>query len=493
MIFEKDQFVTSKGNQETDNTRLAIRNSAFSLLSLVARFVGNTAIFVVIARLPGIDVSDFGQLTYAVALASLFIMFSQFGLLPLLVRDVAANRSLLTKLTPSIFSLRIALSLVGLSLMFTYVHLTDMDNQALLVCLIMAIALYVGSFSTDIQALFQSQERMHLEMLGTIFENGILLTIAILAFFYHPDIIQISYIFLIVKSVTFIVNYVICGRTIIWIIPKVDFAHWLKLISKATPFAVMAVVAAGIVLLDTVLLRELAPGDADSAVGIYQAAVRLFLIPMLLPAIVLKVFLPQFSRMHGQRGSGLVRDLGRVNHILLTLGLLIGLVTVFRGSDLILLLYGEKYANAGPLLQVFGVVIIMRFGAAYNLYFTIRDRLWFRMLSAILALVSIVLFDYLLIPKYGVMGAAYASIIAHSIFWTCYLVALYLAERTLALGWRFFRAISAGIVLAIILYFTSEIHILFMLPLYAALCLLGAYATMHYEDRNRIRSHVLIA
>lgn len=482
--------MTSKGNQRTDNTKLAIRNSAFSLLSLVARFIGNTAIFVVIARLPGIDISDFGQLTYAVALASLFIMFSQFGLLPLLVRDVAADRSLLAKLTPSMFSLRIALSLGGLSIMFAYVHFTDMDDQALLVCFIMAIALYIGSFSTDIQALFQSQERIHLEMLGTIFENGLLLTIAILAFFFHPDIIQVSYIFLIVKSVTFVANYVICGRTLIWIVPKIDFAHWLKLLSKAMPFALMAVVTAGVVLLDTVLLRELAPGDAEGTVGIYQAAVRLFLIPMLLPGIVLKVFLPQFSRMHGQQGSGLTRDLGRVNHILLTLGLLIGLVTVFRGSDLIELFYGAKYANAGPLLQVFGVVIMMRFGAAYNLYFTIRNRLWFRGMSAIVVLVSIVLFDYWLIPKYGAMGAAYTSVIAHIIYWVIYLAAIYLAEGTLTLGWRFFRAISAGILLALILYFTSEIYVVFMLPVYAALCLLGAFTTMHQEDRNRILSRV---
>ena len=473
---------------KSGNTTLAIRNSTFGLLSLGCRLVGNMAVFIVIARLPGIGASEFGQLTYAAALTALFVMLSQFGLLPLLVRDIAADHSRLTSYARSALSLRIVLSLLGLAVMALYVQKINMTGQARLVCYIIAAAFYIGSFSADLQALFQGRERMHLELFGIVTENVLLLVLALLAFLFHPTIVQVACIFLLAKSAALVFNYLICGRFLLWMYPRVDIGLWKRMLVEATPFALAGIIAMGVVQIDTVLMRELAPGDSESVVGLYQAAIRLFLVPMLLPQIVLKVFLPQLSRMHGRQGRGLTRDLGRVNHILLTLGLLIGLVTVFRGSDLIRLFYGGKYADAGPLLQILGITIMMRFGAAYNLYFTIRNRIWFRVFSALLALTAIVTYDCILIPRYGPIGAAYASVLAHIVYWIPYLIALYMAERTLALGWKFFRAAGAACLLITILYLTSELHVLYMLPIYTLLVLAATFWTMPQEVRDRIRS-----
>ncbi len=480
----------SNANYRPNNISLAIRNSTFSLLSLVSRLIGNMVIFIVIARLPGIDAAAFGQITYAAALASLFILFSQFGLLPLLIRDIATDHSLLHVYASCALSLRIGLSLLGMAALVGYVQFIGIDEQGREVCYIMAAALYIGSFSTDFQGLFQSQEQMHLDLLAIVSENAFLLMLALLAFLFHPTVVQIAYIFLLAKSLALAVNYLVCGRSLLWLYPKIDFRLWKRMLIEATPFALAALVAGGVILIDTLLLRELSPGDSGSAVGQYQAAVRLFLVPMLLPEIVLKVFLPQLSRMHGREGDGLIRDLGRVNNILLTLGLMIGLVTLFRGEDLIHLIYGAKYAEAGLLLQVLGVTIMMRFGAAYNLYFTIRNRIWFRVFSAILALAAVVVFDWMLIPQYGPMGAAYASVFAHVVYWIPYLVALYLAEHTVFLGWRVLAASIVGMVLALFLYVTSVFHITYMLPFYAVFGLLAVFFTMAGDDRVKIFSQL---
>jgi O-antigen/teichoic acid export membrane protein len=241
-----------------------------------------------------------------------------------------------------------------------------------------------------------------------------------------------------------------------------------------------------VVQLDTVLLRELGGASSESAVGIYQAAVRLFLIPMLLPEIILKVFLPQLSRMHGRDGEGLVRDLGRVNHILLTMGLVIGLVTIYRGNDIIHIIYGDRYTDAGPILQLLGVTIMMRFGAAYNLYFTIRNRVWFRVWSAVLALTAVVVFDLILIPRYGAIGAAYASILSNAVYWIPYLVALYIAEGTMNLGWNLLRAGIVAGTAVFALHITASIDVRIMLPTYFFLGLLAVFLTMPPDDRRRI-------
>ena len=301
--------------------------------------------------------------------------------------------------------------------------------------------MYIGSLSTDIQALFQSQERMNLELSGIVLENILLLALTLLAFLFHPSVIGVAVIFLVVKIAALIINYLVCGRRVLWITVCYDRATWQHLLSKALPFALTGLFAAGIVHIDTLLLRQFASAG-EEAVGIYQAAVRLFLIPMLLPEIVSKVFLPQLSRMHGRKGIELTRDLGRINHILITLGMLVSLVTVFRAEDLIQIIYGEKYHAAGALLQILGLSIVMRFGTAYNLYFVLRDRVWFRVWTALLALAAVIVLNVLFIPRYGAIGAAYASIFAHVIYWIPYLVALFAAERSMLLGFNPLRAFS---------------------------------------------------
>lgn len=468
------------------NTGLAIKNSMMGLLSLGCRLIGNLIIFVVIARLPGVSANEFGQITYAVALTSIFVMVSQFGLIPLLIRDTASDHSLLAKYAGSAMSLRLIFSAIGLLLLSAYIELVDITEQGRMICHIMAAAMYIGSFSADLQAIFQGRESMHLEFIGIAMENCLLLGMALLAYLLDANAVQVSFIFLVSKSTAFAFNYLVCGRIFLWVLPRIDLGLWSRMVRDALPFALTGIIATGIVQLDTVLIRELLPGSSDESVGMYQAAVRLFLVPMLLPEIIGKVFLPQLSRMHGRTGSGLKRDLGRVNHILLTLGLLIGIVTLFRGDDLINLIYGDKFAAAGPILKILGVTIMMRFGAAYNLYFTIKNRVWFRVFSASLALAAVLVFDMLLIPRFGALGAAYASVLAHIVYWIPYLGALFAAERTIALGWNPVKAAVLGMLLSGFLAVTDGFHLSYMLPIYASICLFAAFISMPAEDRSRI-------
>lgn len=479
-------MMTSQVSSRSGNTVLAAKNSSFSLFSLGCRLVGNMIIFVIIARLPSITTTEFGQLTFSVALGSIFVLFSQFGIPPLFVRDIAKNRSLLKVYAPSVFTLRIILSLLSYSLMLTYVDQIDLSDQARIVFYIMTASLFIGSFSLDFQSIFQSHERLELEIFGIAIENGFLLTMGLVAFWFAPNIVQISCIFLAAKFIALIVNYFICGRLFIWVSIQLDWKLWKKLLVDALPFCLAGIIATGIVHLDTIMIREFSTADPDAAVGVYQAAVRLFLVPMLLPEIVIRVFLPQLSRMDIFDDSKLIKNLGSVNNILLTLGMLIGLATVVRGADIIQLFYGDKYIDAGPLLQVLGFSIMLRFGAAYNLYFTIRNRVWFRVLSGLLALSAVVLFNYIFIPIFGPLGAAYASVLAHLVYWVPFLTTLFYAEKTVLLGWNIGGALCIGFLYLALLFATASISLFYMFPVYVVFALMSVFFILPSIDRQRL-------
>lgn len=470
-------------NKKSKNIKIALQNSAFSLFSLLFRMVGSSLILIIIARLPGISIAEFGQLTYAMTISALAILISQFGLNSLLIRDIAADPSRLPVYARSAFTLRLVFSIVGFALLLLYLHVITISDQGRLVCIIIAIAFYLDSFSIDMQALYQSKEKMHFELFSIVTGNGIVVVLMVCAYFWNANIINIAMIYLVTRSITLVINYFICGHYVIWLYPISIKGSWKKLIWAAAPFALSAVITTGITQIDTILLRELWH-DAERAVGLYQAAIRLFFVPLLLPQIVLKVFLPQFSRMHGLAGGGLIRDLKRVNHVLLTIGLLLGLVTVFRGNDLVALFYGKKLAAAGPVLQVLGITIMMRFGAAYNLYFTIRNMVWFRVWTGLFGLITVIILNCLFIPKYGIMGGAYASVLSHIIYWIPWLVSIYKHERTILLGWRWLPGIIAATILVVVLYFTAALPIVYMLPIYSLSVVFLTFMTMPAKERS---------
>ena len=479
-------------NKINHNLSLAIRNSAFGFASLACRLVGSSLIFIVIARLPGIGVIEFGQITYAIALSGLFIIFSEFGFNPLIIREIAAEPKRLKLYARSVLSLRLILSFIGFLLFFAFLKYVNIENQGHLICVVIGIAFYLGSFSGYLQAILQSQEKMHLELLCIVVENVSMVIIILFTFFFKPNAIKIAFVFLITKTISLIINYIVCGRFVLWVYPIFNTQIWRKLFLEALPFALAGVITTGIVQIDTVLLRELSMDNPELNVGLYQAAMRLFLVPMLLPQIVLKVFLPQLSRMHGNKGTGLLRNLCQVNNILFTLGLLIGLVTYFRGNDLVYFFYGEKLADAGPLLKVLGITIMMRFGAAYNLYFTIRNRIWFRVWTGIVGLFAVILFNFLLIPKFGVMGVAYASVASHIVYWLPWLIAIYKYEKTIWLGWRILPALISFIILISFLYATSHFSLFYMLPVYSLVVCLLTFFTIPSVERSKIISQYTI-
>jgi O-antigen/teichoic acid export membrane protein len=468
--------------------RISLSGTCFTVsLGLSCRLAGNVAVFVVIARLPGITPQEFGQITYAVALAALFVLLAQFGLPTLIIREVAANKDHLKSLSRSAFTLRLLLSLVAFALLLAYLCLIGMEGQAATICIVMALALFIGALSVDLQAIFQSQEKMHFELIGVVIENVLLFGLAVLSFLFHPNAVQVAAIFLIAKTAAFVVNYVMCARHLLVMTPAWDKKDAQKLLAGSAPFAIASVLAAGVTQIDTVLLRELIEIEPEAAVGLYQAAIRLFLIPMLLPEIIMKVFLPMLARLHGSTGVGLVADLAKINNLLLTTGLLIGLLVLFRGGDLVLVIYGDEYGQAGLLLQLLGLTIMMRFGAAYNLYFTIRDRVWFRVACAALALAALVVLDFLLIPRFGAIGAVYASILAHIVYWVPYLLAMKRAEGAALLGWKWQYALPIALLFGAYLSFTAQISVaVYLLPFDVLLGFLCVLITLPRELRDRI-------
>ena len=181
---------------------------------------------------------------------------------------------------------------------------------------------------------------------------------------------------------------------------------------QGMPLMLSAVVVILYLKIDQMIIAYLMDNDS---VGIYSAASRISELFYALPVIISNVFFPkivEFRKDVSKRNH--ILDQMHFNIILSTVLLAIG-ISVFS-DRIILMLYGEAYIESGGILSVYAWSLCfmgLLVGSSKYLLVIGRNDIIFK--RSIYGLVSNVILNFLLIPTYGILGAAYATLISYFI------------------------------------------------------------------------------
>lgn len=190
--------------------------------------------------------------------------------------------------------------------------------------------------------------------------------------------------------------------------PVYEGAHWL---ASTAPLAVFAAAHVIVGRTDTVMLGVFAtPAD----VGVYQVAMSGAALVIVGLGAVNLVVAPQFARLHasGNRAA-LQRIVTQSARIVALLALPAVIVLVLFGAQLVVWVFGSDYAGAATPLSVLaiGQFVNAFFGSAgVLLNMANHERAAARGLM-VAAVLNVVL-NVLLIPRFGVTGAAVATTIS---------------------------------------------------------------------------------
>jgi O-antigen/teichoic acid export membrane protein len=157
--------------------------------------------------------------------------------------------------------------------------------------------------------------------------------------------------------------------------------------------------------------------------GIYSLSVNLAQMLWLLPQAIASVFLSYSSSEQPEVLINQTNVLSRINFFIMLVA------TIFLTSSIgfiIPLLYGEQFTNAVFLFRVL-LIGIVPFSITTILasYFAGRGMQKVNLQCSLIGFVICLMFDLILIPKYGPKGAAYATILSYAIS-TCYIIFIYL-------------------------------------------------------------------
>lgn len=186
-----------------------------------------------------------------------------------------------------------------------------------------------------------------------------------------------------------------------------------SLARRSVPLIVSSVAIGVYMRIDQVMLGWM---STRREVGIYAATVRISEFAYFLPMIFISSVGPSIARARATDFNLYRAKMSRVFSYLSAASLTLAVVVVILGGPLATLLFGTEYSRVGRILTVHILASVFVFLGVGQSLWTVNESLeklsMYRALAG--AIVNVVL-NVILIPRYGALGTAWATVAAYAL------------------------------------------------------------------------------
>jgi PST family polysaccharide transporter len=180
-----------------------------------------------------------------------------------------------------------------------------------------------------------------------------------------------------------------------------------------------------------IIKKEL--GSAE--LGIYNAAITISTLLPILPMIMLNVLNPILARKKVESEELYQNYLKLTFRVFGYSGIFLSICVYFLSDFIVKILFGSDFSAATNVLKIHVFTNVFIFmGIAQNLWVVNENKGRLNVYKTILGIILAIVFNLLLIPNYGVIGAAYSALIVQ--FISSFLINSILAPEAFRLQWR---------------------------------------------------------
>ena len=367
------------------------------------------------ARVLGAE--GYGIFSYALALGGLFIFFKNIGVDTILTREVAKKKEKEEESRHFATSLWIEfglLAITALAIIFIAPLLSTVKAATLLLPLVVLVLIF-DDLRDFFVAYFRGKERMELEALALAVANVAMVGLGLLALhlFGTPFAFMVAYAAASALSVVAIIGFL---KPVIFNIVR-DFTKEkvLPILNASWPLAVGGFASVFLFNVDIVMLGWWRTPDD---IGLYSAAQRLVGISAFFSGLVATATFPALSRFARNEAKEQFKTLfeGAVRIILL-ISIPFAAGGLVLGKSLIGFIFGPDFVPSFTVFAIFlfSVLVIHPMPIFSNLILAFNKQAKTVFYAFIAAFLNIVL-NIILIPPYGIVGAAITTLIAFLVY-----------------------------------------------------------------------------
>lgn len=386
-------------------------NTSWLMAEKILRMAVGLFVGVYVARYLGPE--RFGVLSYAMSVVVLFSALSSLGLNGILVRELVNFPKKREELLGTVFILKLAGSGLVLILLSITLYFMGDDRQSNLMIFIIAAGLVFQSFNV-IQFYFEAKVLSKYFVFAQ-FVSLIAVSIAKLIFVW----LGLSLIYF--ALAVLIENLILAiGLLVVYFKQKLNIFNWQFSFKAATgllkdswPLILSAIAISLYMRIDQVMIKHMLN---DEAIGQYAAAVKLSEAWYFIPMIVCNSLFPAILNAKKVSKELYYKRLQKLYVLMTWSAIAIALPATFLADDIIRLLFGAQYGNAAGTLRIYiwaGVFVFL--GVASGQYLVAENYTRISFLRTFIGMIVNVILNIILIPRYGINGAAITTVVSYFI------------------------------------------------------------------------------
>jgi O-antigen/teichoic acid export membrane protein len=287
------------------------------------------------------------------------------------------------------------------------------DRVVIHLCYLLGISSAVRSYFLTARGLLQGLNRFDLEALTVVSDRVLLLLFGTASLLLGYDVLGLGIAFVVARLTVFGGVTLLLRRLLGSASPTYDRDAWRDLQAAAIPLGFFMISVNLYSYVDTVILGAM---RSNAETGFYGAAYRVYEGLTYPPSIVASLVTPRLSYLFVHERHRVGQLLVRTVSGAAVMGVVLGLAGVLVATPLVTLLFGREFAAAAGPLQilaggavfVFCTWILHAAAIATNL-----DRRLF--LTTVIGLTTNVVLNVVFIPRWGINGAASATVIAEAL------------------------------------------------------------------------------
>jgi polysaccharide transporter, PST family len=365
---------------------------------------------VLIARTLG--PAQFGLLSFALAVVTMFGAVGTLGLESVTVRELVRDSTNRPRVLGTVFGLKLAGSAIAALLVVLVAWLLRSgEPHVWRISAIIALGQLFLAFDV-IDYVFQARLQSRYSVLA---KNAAFCVVAIVRV-----VLVVRHASLEAFVWAIALEYVLAGVLLLATFGRVEGLAALKwefrrdlatrLLRSSWPLVLSGLVIAIYLRIDQIMLAAMA---GDAAVGVYSVAARLaevwYFVPMALTTSTLPALIQSRERSHAE----FTQRTERLFTVMVLLSVAVAIPTTLLARPVVLFLYGPEYAGSVvPLIVLTWTGVFVSLGVARESWMLAEGLMTHSFATTVWGAVINVLLNLVLIPRYGGLGAAIATLAA---------------------------------------------------------------------------------
>lgn len=394
--------------KERPDLLVFLNNSKWLVFEKVVRLIVGLTVGALVARYLG--PSQFGELAYALAYIAFFQTVSNLGLDGIAVREISQKKNQTHSLLGTIFAMRLGTGILCWLVAIIGMILLEgiQDSKVVIIAVAGGILIFQAADTVDIWFQSQSQNRRSVlvKISGYLISNGIKIALILM----QAPLLTFAIVILL-EALIIAFGLAVAYRSYPSPQPWQREAKIAKKLIKECSLYVLSGISIIVYMrIDQIMIKEIM---GIKELGVYAAVLPIATSWQFITMTLNISLQPFVARKKAESEVAYWIILQKIFQAYSLIGWLICIPIAFLSEYIILFLYGEEYRKGAEVLSIYiFAIIFINMGIAQNIWIINERRGKILFINTLIGAAVCVLGNFMLIPRYGINGAAISAVFA---------------------------------------------------------------------------------